>query len=396
MKYNPKLNEDAASLPGFNLLHPLQSDTDAEGTLELSGRLLEGLCAVTGMAWGTLQPMAGAHGEFVGMKIFRAAFRARGEEKRRRLLVPDSSHGTNPASAHLAGFEVITLPSGPDGLLNPESLNPYLDDELAGIMLTNPNTLGLFENRILEIAEKIHGAGGLLYYDGANLNAVMGRARPGDMGFDVMHMNLHKTFATPPRRRRSGRRTGPGRRIPHSLSSRFRLLHGKRVPGFGIGTGPKASGRHPAGTGTPACSSRPPSPTLMSMGSDGLKRATDLAVLNANYLLSSPERRLRRAVRRPLQTRIRPFGQKPKRRHGHNGHGHRQKDSSSTGFIRRRCTSPLIVQECLMIEPTETETRESLDRFVSVMKKLRNLAESNPEELHAMPRECAVGRVGRG
>ncbi len=390
MKYNPKLNEDAAALPGFNLLHPLQSDTDAEGTLELSGRLMEGLCAVTGMAWGTLQPMAGAHGEFVGMKIFRAAFRARGEEKRRRLLVPDSSHGTNPASAHLAGFEVITLPSGPDGLLTPESLNPYLDDELAGIMLTNPNTLGLFENRILEIAEKIHGAGGLLYYDGANLNAVMGRARPGDMGFDVMHMNLHKTFATP--HGGGGPGAGPvlvGESLIPYLP--FPVIARKEGAWIRDWNRPESIGKASGWYGNTGVLIRAFA-YLLSMGSDGLKRATDLAVLNANYLLS--------LLKGDYDA---PFGGPCK--HEFVLSAKSLKDATgitamdiAKGLIEHGIHPPtvyfpLIVQECLMIEPTETETRESLDRFVSVMKKLRNLAESNPEELHAMPRECAVGRV---
>ena len=181
MKYNPKINEDLASLPGFLGLHPLQPIHTVQGILRLLHDITTLLCEITGMKWGTLQPLAGAHGEFTGMKLFRAYFDKRGESKRKRILVPDSSHGTNPASAHISGFEVVELPSNREGMVALDALEPYLDENLAGIMLTNPNTLGLFEKDIRAIAKKVHAAGGLLYYDGANMNAIMGRVRPGDM-----------------------------------------------------------------------------------------------------------------------------------------------------------------------------------------------------------------------
>ena len=197
MKYNPKINEQVASFPEFTALHPSQPVSSAQGTLKLLHRLTDFLCEITGMKWGTLQPYAGAQGEFTGMKLFQAWFTERKEHMRKIILVPDSAHGTNPASAHIAGFEVRQIPSDERGLVSLNEIEPYLNDSLAGIMLTNPSTLGLFETDIKKISDAVHSAGGLLYYDGANLNAVMGKCRPGDMGFDVVHINLHKTFSTP-------------------------------------------------------------------------------------------------------------------------------------------------------------------------------------------------------
>ena len=390
MKYNPKLNEVAAALPGFSQLHPLQDDNDAAGILELNGSLLNGLCELTGMAGGSLQPMAGAHGEFVGMKIFRAAFRARGENGRTRLLVPDSSHGTNPASAHLAGFDVITLPSDSNGLLNPSTLDPYLDDQLAGIMLTNPSTLGLFETGILEIADKIHGAGGLLYYDGANLNAIMGYVRPGDMGFDVMHMNLHKTFSTP--HGGGGPGAGPvlvGENLLPFLP--FPVLV-KTADGWKRDWDrPQSIGKVSGWYGNTAILVRAYA-YLLAMGGNGLKRASELAVLNANY----------------LQTRLKQFFDAPYNglcKHEFVLSARKLKESTGVnamdiakGLIEHGIHPPtvyfpLIVPECLMIEPTETETLETLDTFVEVMKELRELANENPQLFHELPRSTSVGRV---
>ena len=187
MKYNPRINEKTAGLGGFMDLHPLQPDEHAQGTLEVMYTLIKSLCEVTGMAWGTLAPFAGAHGEFTGMKLFKAYFKSRGEHRRTRILIPDSAHGTNPASAHIAGFEVVEIKSDARGLVDPEAVREHCDESLAGIMMTNPNTLGLFEEEILEIAGMVHAAGGLLYYDGANMNAIMGKVMPGKMGFDCVH-----------------------------------------------------------------------------------------------------------------------------------------------------------------------------------------------------------------
>lgn len=390
MKYNPKVNEDAAALPGFTSLHPLQSDDDAAGTLELNGKLIEGLCEVTGMAGGTLQPMAGAHGEFVGMKIFRAAFRARGEENRTRLLVPDSSHGTNPASAHLAGFDVVTIPSGPDGLLDPDSLDPYLDDSLAGIMLTNPSTLGLFEGRVREAADKVHDAGGLLYYDGANLNAVMGRARPGDMGFDVVHINLHKTFSTP----HGGGGPGAGPvlvredllpylPVPVLVKANGRWKHDWERP-MSIG---KVAGWY-GNTGVLVRAYT----YLLSMGGDGLKKASDLAVLNANYLLAALKGVYDAPYPGPCKHEFVLSVKTLKESTGISAMDI-AKGLIEYGIHPPTVYFPLIVPECLMIEPTETETKESLDRFIEVMKEIKELANHDPEALHHMPRSTHVRRV---
>ncbi|HOU33566.1 MAG TPA: aminomethyl-transferring glycine dehydrogenase subunit GcvPB, partial [Synergistaceae bacterium] len=197
MKYNPKINENAARMPGFAAIHPFQGEENVQGALELLFHLQEMLAEITGMRAVTLQPAAGAHGEFTGILLMRAYHDARGESHRRTMIVPDTAHGTNPASAAVAGFDVVQVPSNARGNVDLEALRGLLDHRVAGIMLTNPNTLGLFEEHIAEVAELVHGAGGLLYYDGANANAILGKVRPGDMGFDVLHLNLHKTFSTP-------------------------------------------------------------------------------------------------------------------------------------------------------------------------------------------------------
>ena len=210
MKYNPKVAETVAALPGFQRMHPLQPDQTAQGALEMLWRLERALCEITGMARATLQPPAGACGEMTGLLIMRAYHEERGGG-RTKVIIPDSSHGTNPASVHLAGFQAVPVPSDARGLVDVSVLEKLVDDEVAGLMLTNPNTLGLFEQEIEEIARIVHGVGGLVYYDGANLNAILGRCRPGDMGFDIVHINTHKTFATPARRGRAGRRSRRGR-----------------------------------------------------------------------------------------------------------------------------------------------------------------------------------------
>ncbi|RLW69038.1 MAG: glycine dehydrogenase (aminomethyl-transferring), partial [spirochete symbiont of Stewartia floridana] len=389
MKYNPKLNEAAAAQPGFCKLHPMQRDDEVRGILELSGNLLNDLCRITGMAGGTLQPLAGAHGEFVGMKLFRAAFRARGAERRIRLLVPDSSHGTNPASAHLAGFEVVTIPSGADGLIAPAVLDPYLDDRLAGIMLTNPSTLGLFETRIGEVSEKIHGAGGLLYYDGANLNAVMGKVRPGDMGFDVIHINLHKTFSTP----HGGGGPGAGPVLVKKNLLPFLpvpvLVKKDRywVRDWDL---PQTIGKVSGWYGNTGVLVRAYA-YLLSMGSDGLQRVSEMAVLNANYLHSALSRFLDAPYPGPCKHEFVVSAKSLKEKTGVTA-ADVAKALIEHGIHPPTVYFPLIVPECLMIEPTETETKDTLDNFIAVMKSIIALSYENPEALHSMPLSTAVRR----
>lgn len=390
MKYNPKVNEETARLAGFTDVHPLQDERTVQGSLKLMHTLLTRLCSITGMSWGTLQSMAGAHGEFTGMKLFSAYFHSRGETGRRKLIVPSSSHGTNPASAHLSGFEVVEIPADRRGLVPLSSLDPYLDDTLAGIMLTNPNTLGLFEEDILEIAKRIHKAGGLLYYDGANMNAIMGKSRPGDMGFDVIHLNLHKTFSTP----HGGGGPGSG---PVLVSSR--LVPFLPVPDVvqegetyrfnwdvkkSIG---KVSGFH-GNFGVLVRSLT----YIMVMGSDGLEHASDMAVLNANYLMHHLKKLYGLPYDRICKHEFVLSAASLKEKTGIAA------VDVAKGLIERGIHPPtvyfpLIVPEALMIEPTETETRETLDIFIAAMKEIHDLAHSDPDVLHRAPAGTPVRRV---
>ncbi|OQX29802.1 MAG: glycine dehydrogenase (aminomethyl-transferring) [Spirochaeta sp. LUC14_002_19_P3] len=390
MKYNPKVNEDAAALPGFACLHPLQKDEDVQGMLNLSGSLLEALCEITGMEGGTLQSMAGAHGEYVGMKLFRALFRARGEHKRTRLLVPDSSHGTNPASAHLAGFEVVTIKSGADGLLDIAAIEPYLNDTLAGMMLTNPSTLGLFEPHIREVADRVHEVGGLLYYDGANLNAIMGKVRPGDMGFDVIHVNLHKTFSTP----HGGGGPGAGPVLVHKELMPFLpapVLVKKGSRWTRDWNRPDSIGKVSGWYGNTGVLVRAFT-YMLSMGGDGLKRVSELAVLNANYLLAALRNVYDAPYPGPCKHEFVLSAKTLKETCGISA-SDVAKALIEHGIHPPTVYFPLIVPECLMIEPTETETRETLDNFIAVMKSIADMAQKTPDALHNMPLNTPVRRV---
>ena len=390
MKYNPKVNEEVARLPGFAAVHPLQPEEGLQGILALLHDLTVRLCAITAMDWGTLQPFAGAHGEFTGMKLFRAYFAKRGESGRTKILVPDSAHGTNPASAHLAGFEVVELRSSSDGVVSLAEIAPHLDERLAGIMLTNPNTLGLFEPEILEISRRVHAAGGLLYYDGANLNAVMGRARPGDMGFDVVHLNLHKTFGTP----HGGGGPGAGPVLVKeelrpflpapdivARDGRFALDHDRpdsigRVAGFfgNVGILIRAYAY------------------LLALGGDGLAGASDRAVLNANYL----KERLKGLFDLPYDSLC---------KHELVLSARLLKESFGVtaldvakrlldyGIYPPTIYFPLVVPEALMIEPTESESKEGLDAFVEIMREIVRDARENPSLLREAPTRTPVRRV---
>jgi len=394
MKYNPKVNERAAAEPKLTQIHPLQPAETMQGTLELMHQLLAYLCELTGMKQGTLQPLAGAHGEFTGMKLIKAYFSDRGETRRTKVLIPTSAHGTNPASAHLAGFQVVEIPADERGLITLESIRPHLNDELAGIMLTNPNTLGLYEQEILEIAEAVHQAGGLLYYDGANMNAVMGISRPGDMGFDVLHLNLHKTFSTP----HGGGGPGSGPVLVQDKLAEYLPLPGIARSETGEGPVfswdwnlPKSIGKVSGFYGNIGVAVRALA-YLLVMGRDGLQRASELAVLNANYL----KVRLSEHYRIPYSAVCKhEFVLSTKNIKDDAGISAIDiaKALIDAGIHPPTIYFPLIVPEAMMIEPTETETKETLDRFIDVMQQIHEQAYADPDQLHRAPERTAVGRA---
>ena len=390
MKYNPKLNEEVAALPGFRGLHPLQPERTAQGILELMHELLSLLCALTGMSWGTLQPFAGAHGEFTGLKLFRACFDHRGEPGRRKVLVPDSAHGTNPASARLTGFQVVELKSDSRGLLSPEALRPHLDGSLAGIMLTNPNTLGLFERDIGLIARMIHEAGGLLYYDGANLNAIVGRVRPGDMGFDVVHLNLHKTFSTP----HGGGGPGAGPVLAGETLVPYLPVPDivRRDDGYHLDYDrPRTIGRLSGFYGNVGVLVRAYA-YILSMGREGLAQVAERAVLNANYLKERLKSMYPLAYDTLCKHEFVLSARALKERFGVSALDI-SKRLLDFGLHPPTVYFPLIVPEALMVEPTETESRESLDAFVAAMTEIRREMEQDPQRLHQAPTRTPVGRI---
>ncbi len=390
MKYNPKINEDVASFQGFADIHPLQPLNTVQGTLELIYKTTESLCEITGMKWGTLQPFAGAHGEFTGMKLFKAYFKKKGDTKRTKVLVPTSAHGTNPASSHISGFDVEEVQADERGLVSVSSLKEHLSDEVAGIMLTNPNTLGLFEKDIVEIAGLVHEAGGLLYYDGANMNAIMGKVRPGDMGFDVIHLNLHKTFATP--HGGGGPGSGPvlvsDKLIPFLPVPDITEHDGKYTLNYDK---PDSIGRISGFYGNIAVIVRAYA-YILTMGSDGLKKASEMAVLNANYL----KERLKKTYHLFYDTTcMHEFVLSADTLHDEHGISALDvaKALLDNGFHPMTIYFPLIVHEAMMIEPTETESKQTLDHFVDVMLKIYDEAVKNPEKLKEAPLHTPVKRI---
>jgi len=390
MKYNPKINEQVAAFESFVRLHPLQPEESAQGILTLMHELLSLLCELTGMSWGTLQPFAGAHGEFTGMKLFKAYFEKRAERGRTKVLVPDSAHGTNPASAHLAGFEVVEIRSDRRGLISLDSMKDHLDESLAGIMLTNPNTLGLFEEHILEISEAVHRSGGLLYYDGANLNAIVGKVRPGDMGFDVVHLNLHKTFSTP----HGGGGPGAGPVLVSNTLLPFLPVPDvvKRADGYHLENNrPDTIGRLSGFYGNVAVMVRAYA-YLLTMGRDGLARVAELAVLNANYLKERLKSSFNLPYDRTCKHEFVLSARQLKELFGVTALDV-AKRLLDFGIHPPTVYFPLIVPEALMVEPTETESIEVLDRFVEVMKTIVQEARENPEALRQAPGRTPVGRI---
>jgi glycine dehydrogenase subunit 2 len=389
MKYNPKLNEEVARLPGFTMLHPYAPETFAQGNLELMYELRKYLSEIFGMADFTLQPAAGAHGELTGVMIIKKFFEKKGQ-KRSRVLIPDTAHGTNPASVALCGFQVVTVRSNTEGGVDLEHLRELMTEDCAGLMLTNPNTLGLFERNIEEVASIVHGKGGLLYCDGANANAFMGITRPGDLGFDIIQLNLHKTFSTPhgcggpgagplgvsrdlvpylpvPRVIRKGRRYAWEENYPDSIG-RVRSFFGNfnvMVKAFTY---------------------------IRALGPEGLKKASENAVLNANY----------------VKERLRPYYQIPYDRicmHECVFSGERQVKESGVhttdiakrlldyGFHPPTIYFPLIIREAIMIEPNETESRETLDAFCDAMIAIAKEARENPDMLKSAPHTTPVKRL---
>ena len=388
MKYNPKVNELLASLEGFANLHPMQSDEDSQGALELMYNLQEKLKYITGMDAMTLQPAAGAHGELTGMMVIKKFFEIKGELNRTKVIIPDSAHGTNPASAKMCGFDIVEVKSNERGQVDIEALKSLLDENVAAIMMTNPNTLGIFEEQVLEISDLMHKNGSLLYYDGANFNAIMGWTNPALMGFDVVHLNLHKTFATPhggggpgagpvgvvaklkdylptPTIEFDGEKYYRNYNIPHSIG-KVRSFFGN----FGVLVRAYAY--------------------ILMMGAN-LKLASADAVLNANYI----KEKLKGVYDLPYdEPCMHEFVLSGEKQH-HQG-------VSTLGIAKRLMDSnchpptvyfPLIVHEAIMIEPTETESKEVLDNFIETMLKIAREIEENPEEVLKSPQKTPIKRV---
>lgn len=389
MKYNPKINEDAARLPGFAHIHPYQPEKTVQGALELMHTLQESLAEITGMDQVTLQPAAGAHGEWTGLMLIRAFHEANGDDNRTKVIVPDSAHGTNPASAVVAGFESVTVKSNERGLVDLDHLKELAGEDTAALMLTNPNTLGLFEENIVEMAEIIHSAGGKLYYDGANSNAILGIARPGDMGFDVVHLNLHKTFTTP----HGG--GGPGSGPVGVKKDLVPYLPAPQVVknknGYELNHDiPESIGRVKPYYGNFGINVRAYT-YIRTMGAFGLRKVSEYAVLNANYMLR----------------RLEPYFDAPYNQHCKHEFvlsGKRQKKLGvRTLDIAKRLLDfgyhpptiyfPLNVEECLMIEPTETESKETLDEFCDAMIQIAKEAEETPEVVQEAPHHTVINRL---
>jgi glycine dehydrogenase subunit 2 len=398
MKYNPRLNEDTARLPGFWLSHPLQDPETAQGSLALMYQLQEWLKAIGGFAGVSLQPAAGAQGEFTGVLMMRAYHHSRGDHQRTKMLIPDSAHGTNPATTTMAGLDVIELPSDSRGNVDLEALRKVVaeqGDQIAGLMITNPNTLGLFEEHIEAVVEAVHGCGGLVYGDGANMNAMVGIARPGDLGFDVLHYNLHKTFSTP----HGGGGPGSG---PVGVSQRLvDFLPGPVVdivdegddedpPLYGFVIPPKSIGRLKAFHGQFGMHVRAYT-YIRVHGAAGLRANSENAVLNANYLLSKVRGTYHVPFDRTCMHEFVVEGVWP------NAPGVHALDISKRlidyGYHPPTNYFPLIVHEALMIEPTETETLETLDAFAETLLTIAEEARTQPELLRNAPHNAPIARL---
>ena len=378
MKYNPRIDEEMAALPGFTGVHPLAPAHTVEGCREVLDTARELLCEITGMDDMTFQPAAGAHGEFTGVLLIKQYHAARGDSKRTKIIVPDSAHGTNPATAAMCGYTIVNIPSAPNGCVDLDALKAVLGDDTAGLMLTNPNTVGIFDENILEITRLVHEAGGLCYYDGANLNAVMGVVRPGDMGFDCIHLNLHKTFATP---------------------------HG----GGGPGSGAVGCKSHLATYLPKSATAEEPGHIqvksfcgnflvvvkaltyILSLGKEGIPEAAKNAVLNANYLQEKIRGTFEPAFDRICMHEFVLDLSRFKKETGVSALDV-AKSLIDNGMHPPTMYFPLIVHEALMLEPTETESRETLDWAAEVFSNLYELGYKDPEYMHGAPHNAQIGR----
>ena len=409
MKYNPKINEEIAAMPGFNGIHPLQPASTIQGVLEIYDEMDKALSAITGMKHFTFSPCAGAHGELTGLMIIRKYHESRGDLKRTKIIVPDSAHGTNPASAAVCGLEVIEVKSKADGRIDVEDLKGLLSDEIAGIMMTNPNTLGLFETEIKEIASQVHNVGGLLYYDGANMNPLIGKVRPGDMGFDVMHLNLHKSFSTP--HGGGGPGSGPVGVAEHLVKYLptprvIKCQDGKyRCVGRQVGRGrhniPLEEYRDMADI--ELCAGQISSfmgnfgvimkayAYILTLGKENVKMVGPYAAIGANYIKES----LKDCYELPIESVC---------KHEFVFDGLKDKSTGVTtlevakrlldyGYHAPTIYFPLLFHQSIMIEPTESENLETLDEFIGVMRKIAQEALENPEALHSAPHSTPVRRL---
>lgn len=390
MKYNPKVNDQIAALPGFASIHPLQPEETVQGCLEALDLASKYLCEITGMDDMTFQPAAGAHGELTGLMLIKKYHQANGHEGRVNILVPDSAHGTNPASATMAGFHVVSIPSLPNGCVDIEALRQAADEHTAGLMLTNPNTVGLFDPNIAEITEIVHKAGGLCYYDGANLNAIMGIVRPGDTGFDVVHLNLHKTFSTP----HGGGGPGSGAVGCKDFLKPFlpspTLTHDES--GYHLHRdNPQSIGAVKSFYGNFLVVVRALC-YLLSLGKEGVPEASQNAVLNCNYMMSHLKDLYDIAFDTGCMHEFVMTLENLKKEKGVTAMDI-AKALLDNGIHPPTMYFPLIVEEALMVEPTETETRETLDHAIEVFRSIYIQAQEHPEQMHELPLHTPVRRL---
>ena len=388
MKYNPRINEEMSSLPGFAAIHPLQPENSVQGALQVMYETEKLLGEITGMDSITLQPAAGAHGEYTGLLLIRNYHLSRGDKGRTKIIVPDSAHGTNPASAVMAGFSVVSVPSNADGGVDLEALRAAVGDDTAGLMLTNPNTVGIFDPNILEITSIIHEAGGLCYYDGANLNAIMGVVRPGDMGFDCVHVNLHKTFSTP----HGGGGPGSGPVGCKAFLTDFlptpqvRLSDGVYslfAPANSMGQVRSFGGNFLVVVRALAY--------ILTLGKEGIPEASTNAVLNANYMMSLLKGKYDMAYDTVCMHEFVMTLEKLKHDYGVAAMDV-AKRLLDFGIHPPTMYFPLIVHEALMIEPTETESKETLDKAAELFLNILEEAKTDGEALHHAPHDCYIGR----